>query len=94
MVSPSHIADATALGWKQIRGPPKSLKAARHVLDETDVQQRPEMLVRSTAHSLTYAAGKEAAVFGKSRSIAVYRNMEKGVRNAGVRNDALKSIGA
>ncbi len=92
MVSPSHVADATALGWNLICGLPKSLKSVRVLLNDTDVPQRPETLVRSSVHSTIYAVKAEAAVFGSTRSIAVYRNMEKAVRDADVRNEALRTI--
>ena len=55
-------------------GLPKSLKAVTRILAETDVPQRPETLVRSTVQSTIYAVGTEATVFGRTRSIAVYRN--------------------
>ena len=92
MVSPSHVAEATTLGWKRICGLAKSLKSVRALLDRTDVPQRPETLLRSATHSRIYAVKTSAAVFGRMRSIAVYRNMEKATRDAYVRNDALKSI--
>ena len=63
MVSPSHVADATALGWKLICGLPKSLKAVRELLDSADVPQRPETLVRSATHSRIYVVKTAAAVF-------------------------------
>ena len=92
MVSPSHVSDATALGWHLICGLPKSLKAVRAVIDGTDVPQRPETLVRSATHSRIYAVKTSAAVFGKQRSIAVYRNMERATRDADVRNEALRTV--
>lgn len=94
MVSTSHVADETPLGWKLICGLPKSLKSVRALLDSTDVPQKPETLVRSATHSRIYAVKTSTAVFGRMRSIAVYRNMEKAIKDEDVRNDALKSIAA
>jgi hypothetical protein len=36
-VSPSHVSDARAPGWKLICRLPKSLKAVRQIIGETDV---------------------------------------------------------
>jgi hypothetical protein len=48
--------------------------------------------VISTAQSKIYAVWTEATVFGKTRSIAVYRNIEKATIDADARNEALKTI--
>ena len=65
VVSPSLVAEATALGWRLICGLPKSLKSVRALLDSTDVPQRPETLVRSATHSRIYAVKTAAAGLGR-----------------------------
>ena len=91
-VSGKHVKAAEAAGWHLVCGVPKSVGAAVDLLEATEVQCTHRTLARSSKAGYVYAQKVEGRLYGSERSLVVYTNRERGVREADARNEALAAI--
>lgn len=91
-VSKEHIQDIGLAGWKILCGLPKSLKAVKVLLRETDVKCSHETLTRSSKAGHIYSISTMASIYGTKQEVIVYTNRERGVKDSDERNEALAAI--
>lgn len=91
-VSGKHVRAAEAAGWQLICGVPKSVGAAVDILEATDIRCTHRTLARSSKAGHVYAQKVKGRLYGSDRSLVVYANRERGVREADARNEALAAI--
>jgi len=92
-VSKTHVNEIEALKWKLICGVPKTLNDAKTILKVTDVPANPDTLIRSSKAGHIYAIKTRGELYGGERSIVVYTNRERAIRDADARNEALALVG-
>lgn len=92
-VSEDHIESVERAGWKLICGIPQTSKAAKKLINETDVPITPETFVRSSKGGHLYAIKRNAPILGKSRSSVVYINPTRKVMKTDLRNEELAIVG-
>jgi len=91
-VSNLSVRTIEQLQWNIICGLPKTTKAVQNILLNTIVPTTPLNKVKNSVCGHIYAKKIRARVFGKTRSITVYSNMNAGIRDTEERNDALNSL--
>lgn len=91
-VSGKHVEAAEAAGWHIICGVPKSVNVVVDLLKATEVQCTHRTLARSSKAGHVYVKKVKERLYGSERSLVVYTNRERGVREADARNEALAAI--
>jgi hypothetical protein len=91
-VSGRHVRAVETAGWQLICGVPKSVGAAIDVLNATEVKCTHRTLARSSKAGHVYAQKAKGRLYGGERTLVVYTNRERGVREADARNEALATI--
>ncbi|MBA7537950.1 hypothetical protein ES705_30223 [subsurface metagenome] len=79
--------------WKLICGIPKTSNEAKEIISMTDVPIGPDTLARSSRAGHIYAIKTKSKLYGRERSVVVYTNRERGVKEADARNEALAIVG-
>jgi transposase len=92
-VSKSYVKTVEDMEWKLICGIPKTSKEAKEIISMTDVPIGPDTLVRSSRAGHIYAIKTESKLYGRERSVVVYTNRERGVKETDSRNEALAIVG-
>jgi transposase len=92
-VSKTHVKEIEALKWKLICGVPKTLNDVKTIIKATDVPANPDTLARSSKAGHIYAIKTKGGLYGRERSVVVYTNRERAIRDADARNEALALIG-
>jgi len=92
-VSKRYVEMVGDMGWKLICGIPKTLNEAKEIISVTDVLIGPGTLARSSRAGHIYAIKTRGKLYGRERSLVVYTNRERGVKEADTRNEALAIIG-
>jgi transposase len=92
-VSKSYVNTVEAMEWKLICGVPKTSNEAKEIISMTDVPIGPDTLVRSSRAGHIYAIKAKSKLYGQERSVVVYTNRERGIKDADARNEALAVIG-
>lgn len=91
-VSRENVISAENANWKIICGVPKTSKAVKDILKNTDLKCSWNSLIRSSKAGHIYATGISDKLYGKERKLTIYTNREKGIKDANSRNEALSSI--
>jgi len=91
-VSNKYVNTIEQAGWKLICGVPKSVNDALEILKKTNIDYSWDTLVRSSKSGRIYATKVRGVLYGKERSVVVYANRQRRVRDGDSRNDALASI--
>jgi transposase len=76
-----------------ICGIPKTSKEAKEAISTTEVPIGPDTLARSSRAGHIYAIKTRSKLYGRERSLVVYTNRERGVKEADTRNEALAIVG-
>jgi transposase len=92
-VSKSYVKTVEDMEWKLICGIPKTSKEAKEIISMTDVPIGPDTLVRSSRAGHIYAIKTESKLYGRERSVVVYTNRERGIKETDSRNEALAIVG-
>lgn len=92
-VSKSYVKTVEDMDWKLICGIPKTSKEAKEIISMTDVPIGPDTLVRSSRAGHIYAIKTESKLYGRERSVVVYTNRERGIKETDSRNEALAIVG-
>ena len=92
-VSKSYVKTVEDMEWKLICGIPKTSKEAKEIISMTDVPIGPDTLVRSSRAGHIYAIKTESKLYGRERSVVVYTNRERGIKETDLRNEALAIVG-
>ncbi|KAF5430529.1 Transposase [Candidatus Methanophagaceae archaeon] len=92
-VSKSYVNTVEAMEWKLICGVPKTSNEAKEIISMIDVPIGPDTLVRSSRAGHIYAIKAKSKLYGQERSVVVYTNRERGIKDADARNEALAVIG-
>lgn len=78
--------------WKLICGVPKSRKEVKDIIKHTKIDYSWDSLVRTGKKAHIYAVTLQRELYGKERSVTVYSNRERGIRECDARNEALSEI--
>ena len=92
-VSESYVKTVEDMEWKLICGIPKTSNEAKEIIRMTDVLIGPDTLVRSSRAGHIYAIKTKSKLYGRERSVVVYTNRERGIKEADDRNEALAIVG-
>jgi transposase len=92
-VSKSYVKMVEDMEWKLICGIPKTSKEAKEAISTTEVPIGPDTLARSSRAGHIYAIKTQSKLYGRERSLVVYTNRERGVKEADTRNEALAIVG-
>jgi transposase len=92
-VSKSYVKMVEDMEWKLICGIPKTSKEAKEAISTTEVPIGPDTLARSSRAGHIYAIKMRSKLYGRERSLVVYTNRERGVKEADTRNEALAIVG-
>jgi transposase len=92
-VSKSYVKTVEDMKWKLICGIPKTSNEAKEIICMTDVPIGPGTLVRSSRAGHIYAIKTKSKLYGRERSVVVYTNRERGVKEADARNEVLAIVG-
>ena len=92
-VSKEHVKMVEATGWKLISGIPKTSKEALCFVDETDVEPTPSSFILKSRTGHIYATKAKGPLFGKRRSLVVYLNQDRCMKQTNIMNEALADIG-
>ena len=92
-VSRRYVEMVEDMGWKLICGIPKTSKEAKEIISMTNVPIGPDTLARSSRAGHIYAIKTRSKLYGRERSLVVYTNRERGVKDADARNEALAILG-
>jgi hypothetical protein len=71
-----------------ICGIPKTSKEAKKAISTTEVPIGPDTLARSSRAGHIYAIKTRSILYGRERSLVVYTNRERGVKEADTRIEA------
>ncbi|EQD32713.1 transposase IS4 family protein, partial [mine drainage metagenome] len=92
-ISLKNVNDIELTSWNLISGIPKSVKQAREIMQDTDIKEKPQNLVRRTMVANIYATLVHGNIYGKKRNVAVYVNPLKALNEREDRNSELARIG-
>ncbi len=92
-ISMKNVKDIELTSWNLISGIPKSVKQARLIMENTDIKEKPQNLVRRSKIANVYAALVHGDIYGKERNVAVYVNPLKALNEREDRNSELARIG-
>jgi hypothetical protein len=87
------IDETTAMGWDLLGGIAKGTKPVMDILSETEVPELPTTFVKESKSGPIYATAVKGKVFQETRSLVVYTNAEKAMREREARNKDLSAIG-
>ena len=79
--------------WKLICGVPKASSEAKEIINMADLPIGPGTLVRSSRAGHIYAIKTKSKLYGRERSLVVYTNSERGIKEADSRNEVLAVVG-
>lgn len=91
-VSADNIKEVEKAKWNLICGIPKSVKGAKHILGTHSVPASMDTLVKVSDGDHIYATTVKGNLYGKERTVTLYLNRERGVRDTTSRHDALLQI--
>lgn len=91
--SKSYVEMVENMGWKLICGIPKTSQEAKEAISTTDIPIGPDTLARSSRAGHIYAIKTRGKIYGRERSLVVYTNRERGVKETDTRNEALAIAG-
>ena len=92
-VSKKHVKMVEATNWKLISGIPKTSKEALCFIDKTEVESTPISFILKSRTGHIYATKAKGPLYGKKRSLVVYLNQDRHMKQANIMNEALADIG-
>ena len=92
-ISAKNVKEIGLTSWNLISGIPKSVKQARLIMENADIKEKPQNLVRKTKIANIYATLVHGNIYGKTGNVAVYVNPLKALNEREDRNSELSRIG-
>ena len=92
-ISMKNVKDIELTSWNLISRIPKSVKQARLIMENTDIKEKPQNLVRRSKIANIYATLVRGNIYGKERNLTVYVNPLKALNEREDRNSELARIG-
>jgi transposase len=92
-VSKEHVKMVETADWKLISGVPKTSKEALCFVDETNVEPTPSSFILKSRTGHIYATKVNGPLYGKKRSLVVYLNQDRCMKQTNIMNEALADIG-
>jgi transposase len=92
-VSKKYVELVEDSGWDLICGIPKTSKSARSLIEDTDIPAKPGTYARKTKKGTIYAIKKKGKLFGKGRTVVVYKDWDRCIKDINNRNENLVVIG-
>ena len=92
-VSKNHVKMVESTDWKIISGIPKTSKEALGIIDETYVEPDPSTFILKSRTGHIYATKSDGPLYGKKRSLVVYLNQDRYMKQMNIMNEALADIG-
>src|SRR4030066_429775 len=92
-MSKTIIDETTGMGWNLLGGISKGNPGAGPILLNTEIPETPETYVKESKTGPVYAVKMTGKIFGENRTLAVYSNAERAMREREERNRELQAIG-
>jgi hypothetical protein len=93
IMSKTIIDETTGMGWNLLGGISKGNPGAGPILLNTEIPETPETYVKESKTGPVYAVRSTGKIFGENRTLAVYSNAERAMREREERNRELQAIG-
>ncbi|MDI6809975.1 MAG: IS1634 family transposase [Candidatus Eisenbacteria bacterium] len=87
------VDETTGMGWNLLGGVPKGKPDVRNILLNTEIPESPVTYVKDSNTGPVYAQKVTGKLFGMDRTLAVYTNAERAMREREARNRELRRIG-
>ncbi|MDO9528386.1 MAG: IS1634 family transposase [Syntrophales bacterium] len=92
-VSNDHVKMVESTNWKLICGVPITSKDALSIIDDTDIELTPSTYILKSRTGHIYASKSDGPLYGKKRSLIVYVNPDRHMKEMNIMNEALADIG-
>jgi len=92
-VSNNHVKMVESTNWKLICGVPKTSKDAIGIIDDADIEPDPATYILKSRTGHIYATKSDGPLYGKKRSLVVYMNPDRHMKEMNIMNEALADIG-
>lgn len=87
------IDETIGMGWDLLGGISKGNPGAGPILLNSDIPETPDTYVKESKTGPVYAVKLTGKIFGENRTLAVYSNAERAMREREERNRELQAIG-